>query len=337
MLTAEQLEARQGGIGGSDLAAVLGLSPYKTPLDLYNEKLGLVELPDLSSNEAVHFGNVLEDVVADEFGRRTGLKPRRNNQHLVHKDHPFMLANIDRAIVGTPFGKKCGLECKTSDKWAAMNSDLWGPGAVFEYNSEGELVIAQYDDQVPDWYLMQCVHYMAVTDSDLWFLAVLIGGNDFRIYTIWRDTELEAMAIKRAAKFWNDHVLTQTPPAPSNVVDLETLYAKDNGQSVIATPEIINVWAEIKELQDQKKAIETRLDGQTLGKTKIGGLKNRLRMAIGPNSEILLDQENKPLATWKAPARGQTVFDMDAFKLAHPDLARKFTKKVPGSRRLLIK
>lgn len=336
MLSIEQLEARKAGIGGSDMAAVLGLSPYKTPLDVYNEKLGLVEPEDLAANERVHFGNVLEDVVAEEFGRRTGLKPRRNNQHLVHKDHPFLMANIDRGITGKVMGKKAGLECKTCDKWAAR-PEMWGDGALLEYDSEGNLVIAQYDDMVPDWYLIQCVHYMAVTDSDLWFLAVLIGGNDFRIYTIWRDRDFEALVMKKAAKFWNEYVLAQTPPPPANVVDLETMFSVDNGNSVEADQEIIDTWAEIKELQAQAKAIEVRLDGQTVGKTKIGGLKNKLRMAIGANSEVLLGSEGKPLATWKAPKSGRTIFDTEALKKDDPKLARKYTKKVPGSRVLLIK
>lgn len=336
MLSVEQLEARKAGIGGSDIAAVLGLSPYKTPLDVYNEKLGLVEPPDLAANENVHFGNVLEDVVADEFGRRTGLKPRRNNQHLAHKEHPFLLANIDRDIVGQPFGKKCGLECKTADKWAAR-PELWGEGAVFERDSEGELYIAHHDDQVPDWYLLQCAHYMAVTGADLWFLAVLIGGNNFRIYTIARDLELEAVLIRKASRFWNDHVLAQTPPPPANVVDMEAMFSVDNGKSIEATQEIVDKWFRAKEVQAQIKALELELDGTKVGKTRIGGLKNDLRMFIGENAEVLLGSEGKPLATWRAPKNGRTVFDQERFKEEHPDLHSKYTKRVPGSRTLLIK
>lgn len=336
MLSAERLEERKRGIGGSDIAAVLGLSPYKTPYDLYQEKLGLVEPTDLAGNDAVHFGNVLEDVVAEEFARRTGLKVRRDNQLRSHPSYPFMLANIDRAVVGKPFGIKCGLECKTSDKWAAR-PELWGQGSVFDFDEHGALQIVQHDDQVPDWYLLQCAHYMAVTDSNLWFLAVLIGGNDFRIYTIQRDRQLEKMLVARAEQFWKGHVLQDIPPAPSNVVDLEAMFSIDNGKCIDADQDIIDTWAEVKELQAQQKAIEARLDGQTVGKTKIGGLKNKIRMAIGPNSEILLGSEGKPLATWKAPKAGVSVLDKDAIERDHPGLLRKYTKKVPGSRVLLIK
>jgi len=336
MLNPQQIEDRRQGIGGSDIAAVLGLSPYKTPYDLYLEKIGESEPDDLADNERVHFGNVLEDVVADEFSRRTYLKVRRNNQHIIDRDRPFLMANIDRAVTGKPFGMKCGLECKTTDKWAAR-PELWGPGATFEFDRDGHLQIVEADDQVPDWYLLQCAHYMRVTSADFWFLAVLVGGNDFRIYTIQRDLELEMIMLEHATRFWVEHVERRIPPPPSNVVDLEAMFSIDNGKSIDASPEVINTWAEVKELQAQLKAIETRLEGQTVGKTKIGGLKNQLRMAIGENSEVLLGSEGKPLATWKAPKAGRTVFDQDALKKDHPDIAKQYTKKVPGSRVLLIK
>lgn len=338
MLSNEKIQQRKAGLGGGDIAAALGLHPYKSPLELCFEKQGLVEPADLAGNDNVHFGNVLEDVVADEFSRRTGLKVRRNNQLLAHKEHNFLLANIDRAIVGKPLGMKCGLECKTADKWAFRKPDQWGDGAALEI-IDGELkAIAQPDDQVPDWYLLQCVHYMAVTDSDLWFLAVLVGGNDFRIYTIKRDLELEAQVIRRASAFWFNHVMQpDNPPEPTTAFDLELLYSVDNGASVDATPDIIDTWAEIKELQAQLKAIETRLDGQTIGKTKIGGLKNRLRAFIGENAEVLLGSEGKPLASWKSPKTGRKVLDQDAIERDHPGLLAKYTKKVPGSRVLLIK
>lgn len=335
MLSAEQLEQRKAGIGGSDIGAVLGFSPYKTPLDVYNEKLGFVQPADLSSNDSVHFGNVLEDTVASEFSRRTGFKVRRNNNQLAHRDYPFLLANIDRDIVGKPFGLKCGLECKTTDKWAAR-PELWGEGAALEFDSGGEPHIVDYDEKVPDWYLMQCAHYMAVTDADMWFLAVLIGGNDFRFYTIQRNMKLEKAMIARASAFWQ-HVLEETPPPPTNVVDLEAMFSIDNGKSITATPEIVDAYVRSKEIQAQMKALETELEGQTIGKTKLGGLKNKIRMFIGEHSEVVLDGEGKPLATWKAPKNGRKFFDQESLKRDDPATFRKYYKTVPGSRTLLFK
>lgn len=334
MLNAERLQERQAGLGGSDIAAALGMSNWKTPLELYLEKTGQIIPPDISANDNVHFGIVLEDAVAEEFSRRTGLKVRRNNQHLIHPEYDFLAANIDRAVVGKPFGLKCGLECKTADKWAARFG--WGDGATFDRDEDGNLVLVSEDDEVPTPYLLQCAHYMAITDSPLWFLAVLIGGNDFRIYTIRRNQQLEKIMLQRAAKFWTQNVLAEKEPAPITLLDLETLYAKDNGESVEATDEIIKAWADIKELQAQKSAIETRLEGQTIGSTKVGGLKNQLRAHFGEHSEVIVGSEGKTLATWKK-SKDRKVFDAEAFKAAHPKLHREFLVEKPGSRFLYIK
>lgn len=335
MLTTEQLQARKGGIGGSEIAAVLGVSPYATPLDVYRDKLDLVERPDLAGNEAVHFGNVLEDVVAEEFSRRTRLKVRRSNILLEHKDYPILRANIDRGIVGQVLGVKAGLECKTADKWAAK-PELWGKGATFSWDEAGELEIVEPDDQVPEWYLLQCAHYMAVTGAELWFLAVLIGGNDFRIYTIPRDAELEQLVIDGAVSFWRDHVLAEVPPAPICGRDLEALYPRDDGSSVSADEEALQAWAELKEATAQLKALEARIEGAKIGGTTVGGLKNKLRAAIGEHAELLLDAEGKPLATWKNQ-KASKRFDEAAFKAAHPKLYREFQVERPGPRVLLIK
>lgn len=325
MLTAERLEERRQGIGGSDAAVILGLSPYKTALDLYQEKLGLVDPPDLAGNDAVHFGNVLENVVAEEFARRTRLKVRRNNQLLVHPEHPFLLANIDRGVVGRPMGVKCGLECKTAGTWAAR-PELWGEGATFDWDSQGNINIVQFDDQVPDWYLLQSAHYMAVTDSDLWFLAVLIGGQDFRVYTLRRDRDLEDIIVRRESEFWRNHVERQVPPPPSSVADIMALYPRDNGASIVAPAEIVEACEEAKALQGEIKAREIRLSE----------LKDQIRTAIGPNAEILLDSGSKPLATWKTRAIADG-FDKKRLALEHPDLYQQYTTTGNTTRVLLLK
>jgi putative phage-type endonuclease len=323
-LTAERIQERRQGLGGSDISAALGLSPYKTPLDLYLEKTGQREPDDLSDNRAVEWGNRLEDIVAEKFSDDTGLKVRRNNQLLTHRQHPFLLANIDRAVVGRPMGIKCGLECKTAGTWAAK-PELWGDGAIIVPDGDG-VRIAHYDDHVPEAYLLQSAHYMAVTDSDMWFLAVLIGGQDFRTYTIRRDLELEKLILGGAYRFWHDHVAANSPPPPSCLADVQALYPRDNGASVIADADVAAACAEAKMLQAEIKEREARLDT----------LKDRIRMAIGENSTILRDSDGSTLATWKAP-KPSSSFDKAAFERTHPELYLSFVKDVQGSRRLLIK
>ena len=99
MSLSEWLEHRKTGIGGSDAGAIMGVNKYVTPLDLYNDKLGLVE-KDLTDNQAVYFGNVLEDVVAQNIQDALAKRCARRNQIFRHKQNSWMIANIDRDIVG---------------------------------------------------------------------------------------------------------------------------------------------------------------------------------------------------------------------------------------------
>ena len=118
MLTQEQLAARKAGLGGSDVATILGLNPYKTPYQLWLEKTGRVEPDDLSDNFAVKRGNDMEALVAKWFSDETGETVHRVNSTLRKEEHPYLLGHIDRRIVG----KKEGLECKTANWRMASNT-----------------------------------------------------------------------------------------------------------------------------------------------------------------------------------------------------------------------
>lgn len=301
-LTAQQLEARKLGIGGSDAGTILGVNPYKSAVDLYLEKRGEIEPPDLSDNEAVHFGNVLEDVVADEYTRRVGHKLRRVNAHLQHPELPFMLANLDRKVTGMPWV----FEAKTAGQY--MSSD-WGPSGT---------------DQVPESYLVQVTHYMIVTGYQRAELAVLIGGRDFRHYTIPFDQGLADILVAREAEFWR-LVETGTPPAPQSVHDLETLYAIDNGQSLVASDDLIEMVQALSATRAHLKEIE----GQK------GEMELVIKQALADNS-VLLGDDGKPLVTWKK-AKDSDRFDAKAFEKDHPDLYRQYLKTQTGSRRFLVK
>lgn len=301
-LTAEQLEQRRTGIGGSDAGAILGLNPYRTAVDVYLEKRGELFPDDLSDNEAVHFGNVLEDVIAQEYTRRTGNKVRRRNTMLRHVDHAFMLANLDRSVDGL----RRVLECKTAGQYTV---NAWGPSGT---------------DQVPDSYLAQCMHYMIVTGYDQADLAVLIGGRDFRIYHIPFDRGLADMIIAHETEFWR-HVNEGVPPPPQNVHDLETLYAIDNGDGLVASPEtamtvdaLKTVREQIKHLEAQKEQFETDIKGAM------------------KDYSALLGADGLPLVTWKK-AKDSARFDARAFEKKHPDLHQQFLVTQSGSRRFLVK
>lgn len=183
----EWLKYRKQGIGGSDAGAVCGLNPYSTAMNVYYDKT----TPDagIEDNEAMRQGRDLEAYVAQRFMEETGLKVRRSHAMYGHEQYPFMLADVDRLIVG----QNAGLECKTA---SAYSADKWKNG------------------EIPPHYYIQCLHYMAVTGADAWYLAVVILGQEFKYMKIERNEEeihnLEAIE----ADFWNQHVVPGIMPSP---------------------------------------------------------------------------------------------------------------------------
>lgn len=182
----EWLKARQAGVGGSDAGTILGVNKWKSKTQLFFEKVN-PELKQQVDNEFIYWGNVLEDVVAKEFETRTGKKVRKNNKMLRHPEHEFMLANLDRVIVG----EKALLECKTTSQY---NIDQWK------------------DDEIPASYLCQIQHYMAVTGYEKAYIAVLCGGNQFIWKEVPRDNELIEIIINAEKDFWYNNVLAGVIP-----------------------------------------------------------------------------------------------------------------------------
>lgn len=178
------LAERRTGIGGSDVAAILGLNEYESPYSVWADKLGL--LPPKDENEAMRQGRDLEGYVAQRFCEATGKRVRRVNRSLVHLEHTFMRANIDRDVVG----ENAGLECKTT---SLMNLKQYKSG---EY---------------PARYYCQCMHYMAVTGKAKWYLAVLVLNQGFYLFDIPRDDEEIAALVEAERDFWK-LVVDKTPP-----------------------------------------------------------------------------------------------------------------------------
>ena len=184
----EWLALRREGIGGSDAAAVVGVGAYKSPYTLWAEKTGLIGPP--KENERMRLGTYLEDYVARRFCEITGKKVRKLNAILAHPEHAWMRANVDRMVIG----EDAGLECKTTASYTTRRL-LNG-------------------DEFPEPYYAQCVHYLAVTGCDRWYLAVLVLGSDDppRIYAMERDEGEIAALIHAEKKFWTENVLTGVPP-----------------------------------------------------------------------------------------------------------------------------
>lgn len=283
-LSPEEKKARSRGIGGSDVAPLLGLSNWKTPMDLWAEKIGHKQPEDIGDKEFVHFGIVLEQIVAKEFELRTGKKVRRRRKTVTHSKFDFMLANIDRDIVG----ESAGLECKCSSAWLQQH---WGETG---------------SDDFPLYYLTQCVHYMEVLGYDRWYCAVLIGGNEFRWYVIERSAELAASLIEKEATFWRA-VLSKSPPEPVCFADMVTLYPKASGTGIVATDAIFAKLSELAKLNEAAKGVETEQERLKIDITKFMGHAGRLT-----------DRAGGRLATWLSYE--QTRLSGKRVKAVHPEI-----------------
>ena len=209
----EWKELRSHYIGGSDAAAVVGLNAFSSPYALWAEKTG--KAPGFSGNLATEVGTYLEEFVAQKFAAETGKKVRKSNQSFFNSDYPWAIANIDREIIG----EDAGLEIKTTSE---LNMKKFRGG---EY---------------PANYYCQCVHYLAMTGKQRWYLAVLIGNRDFRWFTIERDEAEIAALMAAEADFW-EMVKNNTPPvadgSQATTAAIKTIYAESNEDTVDLTLE----------------------------------------------------------------------------------------------------
>ena len=215
------LQERTTGIGGSDAPAVCGISRFKTPLEVYLDKKGLRE--DTAPSEAMELGNRLEPEIARLYADRMGVTVYKPDNLFRHKEHPFMIGHLD-GIVDANGNGKYGLECKLT---RGLPATEWGESGT---------------DEVPESYIMQVQHYMAVTGLNRFDIAALVGGTEFRIYHIQRNDALIDYMIKLEADFWNSHVLAGVPPmidgSDAATKWLKRQFPSDSGVEIAATDEV---------------------------------------------------------------------------------------------------
>lgn len=237
----EWLKLRSQYIGGSDAAAVMGLNPFSSPYALWAEKTG--QIPCFAGNLATEVGTFLEEFVAQKFAAETGKKVRKCNQSFLNSDYPFAIANIDREIVG----EDAGLEIKTTSE---LNMKKFKGG---EY---------------PANYYCQCVHYIAMTGKQRWYLAVLIGNRDFQWFTIERDEAEIAALMGAEADFW-ELVKNRTPPVAdgsrATTDAIKTIFAESSEDTVDLTLKLpallqyIDLGKQIAELETLRDEAANRI------------------------------------------------------------------------------
>jgi len=303
----EWLSVRKNGIGGSDAAAAVGLSPYKSQLELWLEKTGRdadLEQPDPNdTTHPVFWGTLLEPIVAAAYTQQTGNRVRKVNAVLRHPTVPFMLANLDREVVGVP-GVQI-LECKTAGEFG---SRLWKDG-------------------VPEYVQLQVQHQLAVTGKEAGDVAVLLCGQSLQVHRIERDDVLISRLIELEAQFWR-YVETDSPPPAdgSESADraLRCLYPRDAGTTVDFSDDR-NLSAAFADLVSVRADIETREQLEAK-------LKQRLQQAMGEGSRALFETGS---VTYKRSKDGSGI-DLKRLLAEHPELETKYAIVKPGSRRFVI-
>ena len=301
------LNVRKGGIGSSDAAAAVGLNPYKSQLELWMEKTGrddnLPKVDPYDESSPMYWGTLLEPIVAAHYTRRTGNKVRRVNAVWQHPYQPWMLANLDREVMGAPDVQI--LECKT----AGINgARLWKDG-------------------VPEYVQLQVMHQLAVTGHKAADVAVLIGGQELQVHRIERDESLISNLTELERQFWGYVERNEAPPADgSDSADLalRCLYPKDGGQ-VLDLSQDLELSAAFSDLLAVRQVLSThtQLEAQ---------LKQRIQQRMGEASQTIFDGGD---VTWKR-SKDTSVLDTASLCKEQPELVQRYSLPKPGSRRFLV-
>ena len=288
----EWLQVRRSGIGGSDAAAALGLSPWKSALELWQEKVSGQNQPH-QENEAMIWGRLMEPVITREFVRRTGLAVTPMRSMLQAANWPWMLADLD-GLVEDPQRGRGVFEVKTA---SAYKQDQWA------------------EDRCPDSYLLQINHYMAVTGLSFAVICVLIGGNKLQWLTVDRDDELIASLVELEHRFWN-HVLTQSPPPVDGSTACAEMLSRKYPSSSNPAPLILPVEADswIQDYLQAKLEEDTAAERKRLAENRIKEVMKEHERSTSPGGKQV---------TWKTVQSSR--IDSARLKKEEPALYEKFT------------
>ena len=301
------LDVRRQGIGSSDAATAVGLNPYQSQLELWMHKTGkgdlLPSIDPLDETTPMYWGTLLEPIVAAHYTKRTGNRVRRVNAVLGHPQIPWMLANIDREVVGVPDVQI--LECKTAGIHGAK---LWKDG-------------------VPEYIQLQVMHQLAVTGKQAADVAVLICGQELQIHRVERDETMIAQLIALEEQFWEMVSAEKEPPvdaSESASTALRCLYPQDTGEDV-----------DLSEDEEASRAfVQLRHVRQLMSdwESQEALLKHQIQQRMGAASFARFAGGT---VSWKR-SKDSKVFNAALLQQEQPEIAHAYMGTKPGSRRFLL-
>ena len=295
----EWIEERRKGIGSSDAPAILGLNPWKTPLDVYQDKIG--ESQPAFENEKMEMGKRMEPVIAQAFADRTGYMVRNDNFIRVHPQFNFMIANLDRLIYD-----------KTKED---------GPG-IIEIKNSSHAMLNKYEG-IPPMYFAQLQHQFMVTGYVWGFLVFLLDGWELRPFDIRADKDYHNFMIEEEEKFWTKNVMQRIPPLPVTQDEIKKAYRNSVPGTIVEAT--LETWGEVQTLKNLKNA-------QKNIEKKIESKENEIMMILKEKENLMYFGD--VLATWKSNEVNR--FDTKEFQAKHPDIYQQYLKS-NVQRRFLIK
>lgn len=286
-------------LGGSDVAGILGISPWRTPLDVYLDKVQPRKDPPSPAKQKIFSrGQRMEPYVIDLLSEETGLVIARRGERYLDPEFSFIAAEIDAEAESGE-----NIEIKTCSPFKARE---WGE---------------QQTDAIPVHYTAQAMHGLMVTGKKVCVFGVLIGADDFRVYRVERDDETIGAIREKEVQFWG-MVTSLTPPPLTAVSDVMRIFDRDVGTGIEADGKALDALLQLRELQARRREITEEIEFA----------EQKLKIFMQDNSYISL--QGKQLATWRT--QSSTRFDIAAFKEAHPALYDAF-KKTSKSRVFRIK
>lgn len=281
-------------LGGSDVAAILGISPWRTPLEVYLDKVQPREKPvDPNKQRVFTRGQRMEPYVIDLLAEETGMEIIHRGNRYIHRDYGFIAAEIDAEAASGE-----NIEIKTVSPFKAKE---WGEVQT---------------DAIPVHYTAQAMHGLMVTGKQVCVFGVLIGGDDFRIYRVERDEETIQAILEKEVAFW-DRIKNLNPPEATSVSDISLMFEKDAGTSIEADGKALALFNDLRDMKSRFKSLEEEIEVS----------EEKLKLYMQEHSILTLD--GKPLCTWKTQVSNR--FDQKAFQLENPGLYEKF-KKTTSSR-----
>ncbi|EIB1636151.1 YqaJ viral recombinase family protein [Salmonella enterica] len=274
-------------LGGSDVAGILGISPWRTPLEVYLDKVQPRIKPVAPSKQKVFTrGQRMEPYVIDLLSEETGLEIIHRGNRYIHRDYGFIAAEIDAEAASGE-----NIEIKTV--------------SPFKVKEWGEV----QTDAIPVHYTAQAMHGLMVTGKQVCVFGVLIGGDDFRIYRVERDEETIQAILEKEIAFW-DRVINLNPPEATTVSDISLMFEKDAGSSIEADGKALALFNDLRDMKSRYKSL-----GEEIAVSE-----EKLKLYMQEHSILTLD--GKTICTWKSQVSNR--FDKKLFQVEHPELYEKF-------------